>query len=320
MSRDLYERYKDALRRGHVAALRERPTDAIAAYEEAAALAPDRPLPHVSRGRVLARLGRGAEALESFERALERAPADEAALAGRADVLAALGRRLEAAEALVLLAEAHDAAGRLTDASDAARRALDLAESRPRRRLVERLAGRLRSTTGDAAAIEAMERALRILERSGPGDTAPSAPADDPSIADAPEIGSVPIEQPVEGRATPDPEALAAAADAGLAAGDPAAARSAALAAARAYRDGGRLDAALDVCLPLLVADPGDMDVHLMLADIYAARGWRGHADDKLRLLGRLADLAGDGPTAAAVRERMPIPAAPDAASGDRAG
>ena len=58
MSEVLYEQYKDALRRGHVAALRGRLDAAAAAYREAARIAPDRALPHVGLGGVLARLGR----------------------------------------------------------------------------------------------------------------------------------------------------------------------------------------------------------------------------------------------------------------------
>ena len=46
--RSLYERYKDALRRGHVAALRGRNEAAIDAYGEAASIAPDRALPHAA--------------------------------------------------------------------------------------------------------------------------------------------------------------------------------------------------------------------------------------------------------------------------------
>ena len=54
----LYERYKSALRIGHVAAVRGRHEAAVAAYAEAAALAPDRPLPHASMGRALLHLDR----------------------------------------------------------------------------------------------------------------------------------------------------------------------------------------------------------------------------------------------------------------------
>ena len=54
----LYETYKDALRRGHVAALRSKFDVAIAAYIEAAGIAPDRPLPHASIGGILLKMHR----------------------------------------------------------------------------------------------------------------------------------------------------------------------------------------------------------------------------------------------------------------------
>ena len=49
MSDAPYERYKEALRVGHVAALHGRLDAALAAYAEAAAVAPDRALPLTSR-------------------------------------------------------------------------------------------------------------------------------------------------------------------------------------------------------------------------------------------------------------------------------
>ena len=49
----LYERYKDALRRGHVASLRGRLEEALAAYAEAASIAPERSTPHTSAGTAL---------------------------------------------------------------------------------------------------------------------------------------------------------------------------------------------------------------------------------------------------------------------------
>ncbi len=45
MSGSLYEGYKEALRRGHVAAVRGRLDVALAAYREASRIAPDRALP-----------------------------------------------------------------------------------------------------------------------------------------------------------------------------------------------------------------------------------------------------------------------------------
>ncbi|MDP9483256.1 MAG: hypothetical protein M3P84_08550, partial [Chloroflexota bacterium] len=100
----LYERYKGALRNGHVAAVRGNEEAAMAAYAEAAALAPDRPLPHASMGRALLRLARVDEALMAFATALRLAPRDEHGLAGRADALIMAGRLTEAAGVLDLLA------------------------------------------------------------------------------------------------------------------------------------------------------------------------------------------------------------------------
>ncbi len=100
MSDALYERYKEALRAGHVASLRGRQDAALAAYVEAATLAPERALPHVSIGQVYLRLDRPTEALSAFGAALDRAPNDEKALEGSAEALAGLGRPVEAADAL----------------------------------------------------------------------------------------------------------------------------------------------------------------------------------------------------------------------------
>ena len=100
MSDALYERYKEALRRGHVASQRGRLDEALDAYGEAARVAPDRALPLVGIGQVLTRLGKSTEALSAFDLALDRSPSDEAALRGRADALLALGDRVRAAETL----------------------------------------------------------------------------------------------------------------------------------------------------------------------------------------------------------------------------
>jgi tetratricopeptide (TPR) repeat protein len=282
MSEALYERYKDALRRGHVAALRGRLDAALVAYGEASELAPDRALPHASLGSVLHRLGRDDDALAAYGVALERAPRDEAALTGRADILAARGRRVEAAETLDRLAEALEAAGRLSDACDAARRALELAESRERRRHVRSLIEQLRSSPGEADAIAALERALGVV---------------DPVAALAEEPGRVtePEPEPV------DPVRLSFDAEALVDTGDLAGARAGYLAAAIGHRAAGQLDAALDACYLALAWAPDDPELHLVLAELYVERGWRTFAADKLALLARLADLESDAPT----RERL---------------
>ena len=189
VNQSLYENYKDALRRGHVAALRGRLDVAIAAYGEAAAVAPDRPLPHASIGGIMLRTGRAAEAAAAYDRALNLGPRDEASLRGRAEAMIALGRPFDAAEALDRLADVLDTGGRLADACDAARRALELAESKDRRRQVETLAGRLKVSAGDEAAELSLVRALRLLEPPQvdtvpPAQVAAGEPADAGPVAD----------------------------------------------------------------------------------------------------------------------------------------
>jgi tetratricopeptide (TPR) repeat protein len=292
MSEVLYEQYKEALRRGHVGALRGRLDAAAAAYQEAARIAPDRALPYVGLGGVLTRLGRSDEALVAYAAALDRAPADEGALRGRADVLAAMGRRAEAADTLDRLAGLLERDGRLADACDVARRSLELAESRGRRRQVESLVARLRDAPGDIAAAEALARALGVLE-STPGLAPLAAKTSD---ADAPADGSDPSQARPP---APDPALLTLAVEEALEAGDLDEARRRALVAASGHRAVGQFHAAMDACYQALAILPSDPDIHLLLAELYLDRGWRGPAADKLVLLGRLAQLTGDGATRA---------------------
>jgi len=351
VSPSIYETYKDALRRGHVAALRSRFDIAIAAYHEAAAIAPDRPLPHASIGGILLRTGRADEAADAYDRALALGPRDEAALRGRADAMIALNRPFEAAESLDRLADVLDGSGRVADACDAARRALELAESKDRRRQVESLVGRLRVSAGDEKAERSLARALRILEPpvveevvvaetdrapieapDAGAPEAPEAPAPEASEAPAPEASELepltaeepealaPAEPELLVAAEPEPPAAAeptveaeplpepvdgnligAAAEEALAAGDHVAAREGLLAAAAAHRSVGRSVAAIDACYLALAIAPDDVDLHLLLAELYLERGWRAPAVDKLVLLARLASLADDGST----RERI---------------
>ncbi|MEA2519430.1 MAG: Tetratricopeptide repeat, partial [Chloroflexota bacterium] len=287
----LYERYKDALRRGHVAALRGRDEAAIDAYGEAASIAPDRALPHASIGGILARMDRLDDAVAAFERALALAPRDEAALRGLADAHARAGRRTRAATILDRLAEILDATDRLADATDAARRALELAESRARRAQVAGLVRRLRSTpSNDEAGQRALDQALGLLEPSEIGGDSPDAASErGPRAADqALEIEPDRVPEPV-----PEPAglgiALGAAAEAALHAGDLVAAHDGLLAAARAHRRAGRLVAAVDACYLAIGLSPADPDLHLLLVELYLDRGWRSQATDKLLLLGRLA-------------------------------
>jgi tetratricopeptide (TPR) repeat protein len=95
----VFERYKEALRAGHVAMLHGRLKEALKRYGEATELADHRALPHASLGAVLLQLGRAADALAAYERALAREPENEAARSGLANALDALGRKKDAAAA-----------------------------------------------------------------------------------------------------------------------------------------------------------------------------------------------------------------------------
>ena len=171
----LYERYKDALKRGHVASLRGRLEESLKAYAEAAAIAPERSTPHTSAATALMRRKRPVDALRHYRAALALSPRDEAALLGRAQALASLERRPEAADAFDALAEVRESIGKLADAVDAARRGLELAEGRERRRTLERLIDQLRAAEPSEPGRLALERALRVLE--GPAVVAAKATA-----------------------------------------------------------------------------------------------------------------------------------------------
>ena len=295
MSGSLYEGYKDALRRGHVAALRGRLDVAMSAYGEASRIAPDRALPHVGLGGVLARLGRSEEALAAYRAALDHAPDDEGALQGRADVLASEGRRAEAAATLDRLAGVLERAGRIADACDVARRALELAESRGRRRLVHSLVARLRNSTADPLAAQALERALGVLEVDSVAageSTIPVSVAAAGTAIEAPQPKAI-VAPP------PDPIAFDLAFEAAIDAGNVDEARRQALASAAAHTAAGQFHSAMDACYQALAIAPGDPGVHFALAQLYLDRGWRTLAADKLVLIGRLAQLTGDAPTRA---------------------
>jgi thioredoxin-like negative regulator of GroEL len=79
--------------------------------------------------------------------------------------------------------------------------------------------------------------------------------------------------------------------------GDLEEARRRALAAAAGHRAVGQFNAAMDACYQALAIEPSDPDVHLLLAELYLDRGWRGPAADKLVLLGRLSRLTDDDAT-----------------------
>ena len=300
MSEAPYERYKEALRVGHVAALHGRLEAALAAYGEAAAVAPDRALPQTSRAAVLVRLERLDEALEAYGAALSLAPRDEAALGGRADALVRAGRPAEAAGALDLLAEIQAVSGRLPEACDTARRALELAESKSRRRHLSDLTELVRDDPGGAAE-EALARAMRLLEepvRVSLPAAMDGSPAGQPAVADGPAPAAVP--SPVE-LVVIDVAAVSARLEAAMAAEASPAQIRAIVSASRELASAGFDEAALDAADSALGLAPDDPDLHLVLVELYVARGWRTLAGDKLLLLGRLVELSGDS----AVRDRL---------------
>lgn len=307
MSQGLYEHYKEALRRGHVAALRGRLDLAEAAYRAATAMAPDRPLPYTSLGGVLRRQDRLDEALAAYGAALARAPGDEGALRGRAELHADAGRRSAAAADYEALSGVVERAGRLTDACDAARRALELAESRSRRHEVERLGALLRERGEEGPAVDALDRALRVLEtvEMPTSGRAATVTADEPAVTQE-ELAASPgppetVPPGPEPAWVPDPAVLRAVADGLLDSGDVAGAGERYLALAALHRAAGRHDAAMDACLALLTVAPSDHRLQLAIAAIQADQGSSGTAAEKLRLLARLADLDDDAAAGAAV-------------------
>ena len=306
----LYERYKDALKRGHVASLRGRLDEALAAYAEAARIAPERSTPHTSAGTALMRRKRPADALRQYETALRIGPRDVAAMLGRAQALVALGRRADAADAFDALADLYASSGRLADAVDAARRGLELAEGRHRRRTLEVLIERLRASEPGEPDRLALERALSVLDgpalpprhRVAPAvemasvePDADAEPHGEPDAARDGEAGAEAAPQPqpepelqlepepepepaivqVLDRALPDPvdlEALALAAELALDSGDPSAPGRFLDLAAASLREG-RVNAALDACYQALAIDPDDTGLHLALVQLYDLEG-----------------------------------------------
>jgi Tfp pilus assembly protein PilF len=309
MTETLFERYKEALRTGHVAVLRGRLEDAATAYREAISIAADRAVPRTALGRVLLRLGDPGGALEAFDGALVLEPDDDASLLGRAQALVVLRRTADAALAYDHLAGARTTIGRLAAAAEAARRALAIEPSDERRERHGSLADELRATARPAfddapAAPASTEPADPELPEMLGVDGAPAAPAStepaDPELPEMLGVDDAPTSTP---EARPDPEALVVELEEAAARGDVEGAAAAALAAARGHRDEGRVAAAFDACLQGIGVRPGDVALHLMLADLAVDRGWTDQAGEAYRQLLRLADLDGDAAAAALVRQ-----------------
>jgi tetratricopeptide (TPR) repeat protein len=233
MTDDLYERYKEALKVGHVAVLRGALEEALTSYRAAADIAPSRALPHTSLGTALLRLGHVEEALVEYAAAVARAPHDEGALLGQAEALATAGQKTEAARVLEHVSEIQEAAGRLPEAADTLRRALELEESHERTRRQRGLRLETRLSAGDQAAEQLLAKALRIRDEPAmpaPDSTRPAAPthpairpgfpiiaASGPILAPAVAEGSWRVEDPIrtgpvepESAAEAEPEAAPA--------------------------------------------------------------------------------------------------------------
>src|SRR5450759_2069411 len=332
MTDDLYERYKEALRVGHVAVLRGALEEAGEAYRAAASIAPSRALPHTSLGGVLLRLGHLEGALVEFGSAVARAPHDEGALLGQAEALTIAGQPVDAAVALDHVSEVQEAAGRLPEAADTLRRAMELEESAERSRRQRGLLRQIRLSAGDQAAEQLLARALRLRDEPAAATVEPArsatsaAPLRDWSMQAAPITEPNPQRDAIAVPATPSAEALAgvgvmdvgfdptnlsvgetrhqpngdelmSAAEAAEMAGDTAKLRSLLVWTARAYAREGRFEAGLDAAHRLLQRAPGDVDAHLVLVELYVARDWNSLAMEKLVLLGRLAELNDDRET-----------------------
>ena len=184
MSGSLFDQYKAALRRGHLAAVAGDLDGALEAYQDASMLVPERALPIASQGTVLHRLDRWPEAAEAFDVALQLAPDDEASLRARATAREERGMWSAAAADYERLALVLDVASRSAAAAAAARRAVELEPTDRREALAERLA---------TAAAHLAERRPPRSEPAPPSAVSedPASPftdelpADDPSADEA---------------------------------------------------------------------------------------------------------------------------------------
>ena len=267
MSADLYERYRDALRTGHLAALRGAHDQAVRAYREAARMLPERAAPHVALGRTQLAAGRPAEALTAFEAAVSRAPRDTAALDGAARALVELDRGDDAAELLDSLATIFVEQDRQVDAVATVERATELAGSPWRRAMLDQLRGEQPEPGMDLSWLGVLpdaEGAPNPGKRNRPPPAARPVTDEVRGIAERVEVAS----------ATDDVPAL--------------------VAGARALARADRLRAAVDACHDALAVAPADPEVHRTLAAIYRRRGWERAARTKLRIVERYQWIVDD--------------------------
>jgi tetratricopeptide (TPR) repeat protein len=319
VSEPLFDQYKAALRRGHMAALSGDFDEALAAYRNAARVAPDRTLPLASQGTLLHRLDRWPEAAEVFDAALRLAADDEATLRARATAREERGMHSGAAADFERLAFVLDVAGRAREAAEAARRANELDPGAARATLAERLARSASPRRAGSAEPESAPQAVGT-------EAVPGRPQPEPDAVEADDTPLTPVinrvvprtdaevaraAQDVDPSSTwpaldmpsptselvgppPDTEQLMAEAAALFDVGDVTGAGERMLTAVAVHRAAGRLDAALDACFQLLALSPGDPHVHLAIATLQLDRGWTPLAREKIELLLRLTSLTGD--------------------------
>ena len=324
MTETLFERYKEALRAGHVAVLRGRLEDAAVAYRDAISITADRAVPRAALGGVQLRLGDPAGALESFDGALSLEADDDASLGGRAQALVVLRRTADAALAYDHLADVRAARGRFIDAAEAARRALAIEPTDARRERHADFVERARATGAPVTDDIAPAGAGGTAEEPGSRQRDAAGAEADAELLLAVTVASLAVDAadgtpevaPTE--PPPDPEALIEAFEEAAARGDTESAAAAALAAARAHREEGRVSAAFDACLLGIGVRPGDLELHLLLADLAVDHGWTSQAGDAYHRLLRLADLDGDAAAADLVRRTAArrLPEDPSFASG----
>ncbi len=283
VSEALYERYKDALRRGHAASLRGRFDEAIAAYREAASIAPDRALPQASLGghpRADRPDRRGARGLRRRPRpgARGRGVAARPGRDARHQRPARRGRRRRSTGSPTML----DREGRLAEAMrrrSPGARARRVARPPPGRR-------------GAVARLQASRRHVRRSEALRPGARRRST---GPARASARAADRRARARPAPRRCSPPPAVADRGRRGGARRGRP---RRGARRATRGGRGAARRSASSTPRWTPATRRWRSRrpigDVHLRLAELYLDRGWRAPAADKLVLLGRLAELTGD--------------------------
>ena len=305
MSGPIFEHYKAALRRGHLATLAGDLDEALDAYREAARIVPDRTVPLASQGTVLHRLNRWPEAAAAFDHALRLAPDDEPTLRARGTALEERGKRSSAAGDFERLAFVLDVAGHATEAVDAARRAGELEASPSRTALLDRLTRSVERATANGVAAQSPLSEARDLDATVDAAAAAEAEATTALAANGavwPPIDLPTVHEPPTAGPPQDIETVMTNATNLLDAGDTSAARDLMLRAVFLNREAGRLDAALDTCFQLLSFVPGDPQVHLAIANLQLDRGWTPLATEKIELLRQLTRLMGDTQAEADVR------------------